>query len=495
MRMGPLRVSWALGAAAGMAALLVAPATPVAMTASSTPVGPVTVQVGTTHPGPVVNEGLIGTNQPVTGAGETAAAGAMSALGVGWARTDMSLDAAYDCATGGWDPTALDQRVASDRAMGGQPELIVDYSPPCMTTLGRTLEPPDAGNYGPWSGLVEEAAYHEITTQGVRLFEVWNEPDGTFWYGTLADYLSTYRATVLAIDRAARAAGVDDVLVGGPALLFPDPAWLGPFLTYVTANQLPLGFVSWHYYGDYPGLGPFAEGAATVPPELPAVGPYWYNPMTRAQTYGYQVQFVQQLLAGYPALHPLTVIDEWNLDAGYDVRSDTAYDAAFAAAVLDSVQAAGLNRMAFFRVADDQPGTLGNWGMLFANDTPKPVYSTFLFWHEMAGRLLPASLSPDQTGADPLGRVGAVASLASDGTIRVLLYDYAPYDPTGAYGTTDPNPYDHPVTVTLGGLTPGVHSYSLAVVDGTGTKTTSGTTTGTVSTGLSGESVALLTVS
>ena len=93
------------------------------------------------------------------------------------------------------------------------------------------------------------------------------------------------------------------------------------------------------------------------------------------------------------------------------------------------------------------------------------VYYTFLFWHELAGRLLGVSLSPDQTAADPLGRIGTVAS-ESEGAVRVLLYDYAPYDPTGGYGTTDPNPYDHEVTVDLQGLGAGTHRYSLQLLDG-----------------------------
>lgn len=485
-----------------MAALLMlAPATSVSVSDSLLPVsGPVTVQVDTGQTGPAVNEGLIGTNQPVTGTGATAAAHAMSALGVGWARTDMSLDAAYNCGTGAWDPTALDARVQADRAMGGTPELIVDYSPSCMTTFGRSSEPPDAGNYGRWASLVESAAYHEITAEGVRIFEVWNEPDNPeFWEGTEADYLQMYMVTARAVQAAqaaAEKAGVPaaDVLVGGPGLLFSDPAWLEPFLAFASADNLPVGFVSWHYYGDYPALGPFNQGPVDVPPQLPGNPTYWYNPMTQAQSYGYQVQFVQQLLQAYPALHhPLTVIDEWNLDAGYDPRADTAYDAAFAAAVLDSVQSAGLDRMAFFRVADDRPGTLGNWGMLFSDLSPKPVYSAFLFWHELAGRQVPVALSPDQIAADPVGRIGAVASVATGG-VQVLLYDYVPYDPTGGYGTSDPNAYDHPVTVQLRGLGPGVHAYRLQLVDGAGTQTTTGFTTGAVSTELFGESVALLTL-
>jgi endoglycosylceramidase len=474
--------------------------------------GGVTVSVDLAGVEGTVNEALLGTNAPVPGAGPV-----IAPLGIHWARTDMSLDSSYDCTTGAWDPTSLDRRVQEDDAMGGTPELIVDYSPPCMTALGRTLEPPDRSvcplslvscptvDWGPWSKLVQEAAYHEMTAEGVRIFEVWNEPDGTFFDGTLADYLALYQVTAHAIEAAATQAHVpaSQVLVGGPALLYPDLEWLSAFLSFVSAEDLPLGFVSWHYYGDYPALGPYDENGVVVPPKPPAGLPeYWYNPLVRAQTYGYQVQLVKSLLEAFPSLHPLTVIDEWNLDAGYDPRADTVYDAAFAAAVLDSVQSAGLDRMDFFSVADGSPGTLGNWGMLFSDLRPKPVYYAFSFWHQLAGSLLGVQLSPDQTLTDLVGRVGAVASASGIGggvTVHVLLYDYAPYDPTGGYGTSDPNPYDHQVMVVLRGLSPGAHSWSLQLLDGASPGgapvTVSGTTTdGRVSTELYGESVALLTV-
>lgn len=430
-----------------------------------------------------VNEALLGTNQPVD---SSQAESLVAQLGIGWARTDMSLDASYACASGTWDPTSLDARVREDLAMGGTPELIVDYSPPCMTSnpLHETLDPPDAAGYGPWESLIEQVAYHEMTALGVRVFEVWNEPDGTFWHGTLADYLTMYKATATAITAAAQRAGISGVSVGGPALLFADPAWLEPFLAYVSANHLPLGFVSWHYYGDYPALGPFATGAGVVPPEVPGAGPYWYNPATTAQTYALQVQQVKDEIAKYPGLNPRTVIDEWNLDAGYDPRSDQPYDAAFAAAVLTAVQSAGLDRMAFFRVADDRPGTLGNWGMLFSNFAPKPVYWTFAFWHTLAGTRLSATTAP--AGGD----VGAVASAGAGagtgGAFNVLVYNYAPNGGSQAA----------PVTVRFRGLA-GAWTYTVRMVESSndGGQFSSGSVTGpsaAVSLQMPVESVALL---
>lgn len=463
---------------------LVAPLAALAVLAGLVPAtatsagGTATVTVNANAAMGPINEGLLGTNQPVSGAGPV-----IQPLGVDWERADMSLDGSYSCADGSWDPSMLDARVQADIAMGGQPELLVDYSPPCMTTnpLHETLDPPNAGGYLPWQSLVEEAAYHEITKFGVRIFEVWNEPDGTFWHGTLADYLALYKATAAAVEHAASRAGVSGVLIGGPALLFSDSGWLEPFLAYVDANHLPLGFVSWHYYGDYPALGPFATGAGTLPPEIPGAGDYWYNPLTSATTYGLQVNQVRSEISKYPDLHPLTVIDEWNLDAGYDPRADQPYDAAFAAAVLDAVQSAGLDRMAFFRVAEDRPGTLGNWGMLFSDLTPKPVYWTFAFWHALAGTRLVSTVSPSD------GDVGAVASRVAGGGVNVLLYNYVPYGSGEAEA----------VTVQLPGLGTGTWTYTLRMVDSvsSGGPVGTGSVTGpaaTVRLEMPAESVALV---
>jgi hypothetical protein len=133
--------------------------------------------------------------------------------------------------------------------------------------------------------------------------------------------------------------------------------------------------------------------------------------------------------------------------------------------------------------------------MLFSDLTPKPVYDTFLFWHQLAGSSLPVDVAPSQTLADPVGRIGAVGSLSDDGSVHVLLYDYAPYDPTGAYGAGPSSPYDHQVTLDVAGLGRG-GGYSVEVVSDAGTRSESGSTGGGDSLVLAmpGESVALVTL-
>lgn len=472
-----------------------------ALAAASPPGRSLTATVDVAHPGVPINQALVGVNHPVAGAGP-----AMRAIGARWARVDTYFDGMTngnpdsDCSTGHWNPTALDQRVALARDEGAAPLVIADYTPACLASAvppgtNPSFSSPDLGAHqATWDHFVFQMAYHEISAEGVRAFEIWNEPDGTFWTGTLAEYLTLYRDTASVLEQAASAAH-QPIEVGGPALVFSDSSWIEPFLAFVSAEHLPLDFLSWHYYANYPGIGP----TGAIPAPSSSFPPAWYNPLLRAQTFGEEVTQVRAELAKYPSLHPALWIDEWNADAGYDARQDGPFDAALVAAVLDSLQGVGLDRMNFFFVADDASDPPGNWGLLHPDLSPKPVYEAFRLWHEMATRQLPVVLWPDQSAFDAVGRIGAVAATSSDGTVTVLAYDFVPYDPTGAYGTTDPTPYDHVVTVALHGLRHQRYTWARSVVDATHMGTTTSEAallgpTAEVPLALAGEGVTLLTL-
>jgi hypothetical protein len=467
-------------------------------------VGSATVAVGVkvSSPSGEINPSLLG----VDGPGAQGAVSSLAQLGLRYDRTDVGFEGNYDgqpvynCATGAWNPASLDQRVNMIKAEGSIPELIIDYTPPCLASVdvpgvNLTYEPPDLGpNQAKWDALVYQMAYHEISAEGVRVFEVWNEPDGFFWYGGLAGYLHLYNDTVPVLERAAAAAGAT-IQVGGPALAFADPVWIPAFLADVAANHLPLDFLSWHYYANDPMVGP----GGIIPNPPPGTTPYWYNPLLSARSYGEQVALVKKFVSAFPSLHPKLWIDEWNVDAGYDVRMSQTYGAAFAAAVLDSVQSAGLNRMDFFNAWNSSGGNPpANWGLLNPNFTPQPVYYTFMFWHEMAGESqLPVSV-PDQLLGREDGRVGAVASVASNGVVHVLVYNFLAYDLSGNYGTTDPNPFDHQVDLSLNGLKPGSYTWTQSLVDAqvNGTVVANGSVnagSASVSFDQPGESVSLFT--
>ena len=159
------------------------PSTP---TSTGTPVE-VNVSAGSGAAG-AINEDLIGLNHIPAGSGAL-----LSSIGTAWARTDVSFETSvngqpvYNCATGAWNPSYLDSNVANNRLAGASTELIIDYTPPCLATnppagVNPNYTPPDIGaDQTKWKALVYQMALHEISTQGVRTFEVWNEPNGQFW--------------------------------------------------------------------------------------------------------------------------------------------------------------------------------------------------------------------------------------------------------------------------------------------------------------------------
>jgi beta-xylosidase len=89
----------------------------------------------------------------------------------------------------------------------------------------------------------------------VEYWEVRNEPDiDTFWTGTPEEYYQLYEA----VARSFRACD-PDLKVGGPGSCC-DPAFFVDFLAYCRDHQVPLDFVSWHYYGGPAGLIERANG-------------------------------------------------------------------------------------------------------------------------------------------------------------------------------------------------------------------------------------------
>ena len=482
------------------------------VTPPTTPVPPppVTVDVDASDPGSAVDQGLVGFNHPVAGSGT-----ALSAIGTTWARTDVSFEvdqgtaqAAYDCTTGAWDPSYLDGNLAIDRSAGARPELIVDYFPSCIdfqtAGLDRQTVQQDEKR---WEALVYQMAVHEIGAEGVTTFEVWNEPSFSMALddaGGVPGYLTLYRLTATELEKAAASLHTT-IEVGGPGvdeLGQIDNSWIVALAGYVVKHRLPLDFVSWHQYPDDPDEGPqsfLPDGVCQTGSPLGGQ-PCWDNPGFDVSLYARGAASVRTALAAYPTLHPLLWVDEWAPDSGNDTREGGPFGAAFVAAALDGAQQSGIDRMSYYDVADPSSvSPYGNFGILFGDLTPKPVYYAFAMWNQLTGDLLPTSLDPTLPPGPGAPQVGAVASVTTSGVVHVLLYNFEPYDPTGAYGTSDPTPFDDQVTLDLSGLAAGTYAMSQTLVDGTHTDSvvaSSAVTGPTVSVGtdLSGEAVSMVTL-
>ena len=137
-----------------------------------------------------------------------------------------------------------------------RPEYQVHY--PKSTVSGASNNPPK--DYAKWGELIRVVTQHLVQRYGRETvqqwyFEVWNEPDISYWHATAQDYYKLY-------DYAA--AGVKSALptarVGGPATTSPSGThaaeYLKGFLDHVKSGKslangkaIPLDFISFHAKG------------------------------------------------------------------------------------------------------------------------------------------------------------------------------------------------------------------------------------------------------
>lgn len=108
-------------------------------------------------------------------------------------------------------------------------------------------------DYEKWGELVEQWVRHCVGRYGEKevaswLWEVWNEPNISYWKGTRDEYFKLYDYSAAAVKRA-----LPSARVGGPATTGPswDKAadWLEKFLEHCHASGVPLDFVSYHAKG------------------------------------------------------------------------------------------------------------------------------------------------------------------------------------------------------------------------------------------------------
>ncbi len=411
-----------------------------------------------------INSNLLGSDGP--GPSGNYPINLMKQIGIKWVRLDVGFENSYNnipdynCATSTWNSLQFDQSVNAVKSEGARPLAIIDYTPTCLassTSGNPNYSVPNKNGWAKWDSLVYNFAIKEIPN-GVKTFEVWNEPDGTFFTSGESNYLLLYNNTVVALEKAADKLH-QTILVGGPALSWWDPTWMQAFLKYVEDNNLPLNFLSWHWYADDPDFGPFypTEPNGLCLFKTPTVGqiksPCYYNPSLSSVIYKTQVQYVSNMLKSYPRLHPILWIDEFNVNAGYDIRMNQSYDAAFVSSVFSLVNNFSNLRMAIYNATDTPNNPYGNWGLVtYPAEKPKPVYWAFYFWDLISGINSTASrVNSSVSIQNPtyylqnntvkvMSNVEAIASKSSDSTnsnsvtYNIELSNFIPYDPTGAYG-------------------------------------------------------------
>lgn len=374
-----------------------------------------TLRIDTARPLGTVNDDLVGLGWHEGGAPLST----VEALQPHLIRVDASLQ---DVSTSRDGPLHLDPllgRISAIRSIGAEPLVILSYLPAWLgeeRAFGRDPTRVRPSDLDAWEHVVHDVVHTLATAaEPALVFEAWNEPDvPLFWQDTPVAWLDTVERSARAVAAVEAETGLD-LRFGGPATAVPDPAYLVPFLQRFRDPALPLDFVSWHYYGNYPFFGPDGAEFPVTEPIQPVLGRP--NPLASPAAYGPQIDFVRTLvettLAGAGKLPPALVLDEWNLSAaGFDRRHDTAAGAAFATGVLVEMQDAGLDAAAYFR-ANDTRGVAGEHGLVRTDGSLKPAWWAFRLFR---------SLAPTRLAVEPeRGLVDDTWALASTDGRRITL--------------------------------------------------------------------------
>jgi xylan 1,4-beta-xylosidase len=299
-------------------------------------------------------------------------------------------------------------------------------------------------DYRRWHELVTRTVRHCLERYGAAeverwYWELWNEPDISYWRGTFEEFETLYDFTADAVKAACPRARV-----GGPSVTNPEAGgksaeYLGRFLAHVSAGRnrctggvgSPLDFVTFHAKG-----GGYAADPSSRREPPPSV-----KKLLAAVTCG------REIISRFPAFRRLECVlsecdpDGWAAGGAWDNVNlefrNTEYYASYVACALDKILGLG--------AAERWDVKALSWAFLFVGERcfegtrtfstqgiDKPVLNLFRMYSMLGDRRVAMKSSgardtpgyQDQwgNGADP--DVGGVASRAGSGDLTVFLYSH-----------------------------------------------------------------------
>ncbi|WP_058186225.1 GH39 family glycosyl hydrolase [Terracidiphilus gabretensis] len=284
------------------------------------------------------------------------------------------------------------------------------------------VSPP--ADYAKWDAMISAFAQHLISRYGIEevstwKFEVWNEPNLDFWGGNpkQATYFELYDHTARAIKSVS-----PRLQIGGPSTA--QAAWVTPFLAHVHENNVPIDFVSTHVYANDLAKDVFgAEGsnpAETIP---------------RDQMVYRSVRKVHDQIAASAFPHLPLIFSEYNASYANEPNiTDSIYLGSWLANTIR--QCDGLvSNMAYWSFSDvfEEQGVVrtpfyGGYGLLAADNIPKPSLNAFRALHKLGDRRI--AVDSDS----------ALATTTASHSLTLALWNYAPPDGTGATYTKPASP-------------------------------------------------------
>lgn len=148
----------------------------------------------------------------------------------------------------------LDHGVRPFVELSFMPEALASSNNRVFFYKGNISPPRD---WNEWRQMVEAFTAHVVKRYGIAevsgwKFEVWNEPNISFWAGSQEQYFELYRQSAQAVK------AIDSRLqVGGPATA--QLAWIPDLIRYCRSNSVPLDFLTTHVYANDPQEALFGQ--------------------------------------------------------------------------------------------------------------------------------------------------------------------------------------------------------------------------------------------
>jgi xylan 1,4-beta-xylosidase len=356
-------------------------------------------------------------------------------------------------------PRALvPDRAKEEFAFQSSPTLYSEYE------AGWWSYPPK--DYAKWGGLVAALAQHCLDRYGEEemsywLWELWNEPDISYWRGTPEEFHDLYEVAAKAIRSV-----LPTARVGGPTVTGGDKGvtFLRGFLTACSERDLPLDFVSFHTKG-----AAFSPWRTYAPIGAPA-------PTKQSPSMAKMLREIDRMLAvmeEFPAYTGLpAIVDEcdasvpahWGIydNANFAYRNNEYYPV-FQAKLMKKVL--DLNARHAAQVAEATTWSFsmegeryfeGTRSFVTASGIEKPLMNAYRAFAQLGDRRIGAT-SDAAVAVDDLTVVGAglaeevdvLASRSStDGRVAVLVWRHA----DDQYAEDDAPTV---VDLQVGGLPPG----------------------------------------
>jgi xylan 1,4-beta-xylosidase len=277
----------------------------------------------------------------------------------------------------------------------------------------QNISPPK--DWDKWDDLITRFSKHLVERYGIDevaqwYFEVWNEPNLDFWAGDPRQetYWKLYDHTARALKQVN-----NRLRVGGPSTA--QAAWADAFIQHCTENKVPVDFVSSHVYGNDSAKDVFKSDEQIPRDQMVCRAVKKVHDQIRASTMPDLPLIWTEYNASYfnePSVTDSTYMGPWMADTIRQCDGLTEMMSYWSFS--DVFEEQGVVKQPFY----------GGFGLIAADDIPKPAFNAFKILHELGDE----RISVD----DPSVLVTRVKSRsAKNAQLVIATWNLVPPDQTG----------------------------------------------------------------